>query len=55
MNAQEIEEEINQYRAYIASLQGRLRELQQNCDHHFQRDLYFEKCLKCNKVNVLYY
>ncbi|WP_408009997.1 serine protease [Pseudalkalibacillus sp. A8] len=55
MDAQKIEEEINQYKAHLAFLEKRLIDLQQNCDHHFQGHQNYEKCLKCNKVNVLYY
>lgn len=55
MNIQKIEEGITQMKTSIAFLEERLKEIQQNCDHHFKGDQYFEKCLKCNKVNILYY
>ena len=55
MNVQKIKEEITQMKTSLAFLEERLKEIQQNCDHHFAGDQYYEKCLKCNKVNVLYY
>jgi hypothetical protein len=55
MNVQKIEEEINQMKTSLAFLEKHLKEIQRNCDHHFKGDQYYEKCLKCNKVNVLYY
>jgi hypothetical protein len=55
MNVQKIEEEITQVKTNLAILEKRLKEFQLNCDHHFKGNRYYEKCLKCNKVNVLYY
>jgi hypothetical protein len=55
MNVQKIEEEITQIKTNLAFLEKRLKEIQRNCDHHFKGNQYYEKCLKCNKVNVLYY
>ncbi len=55
MKIEQIEEEINQLKIHLAFLEKRLAEMQQNCDHQFKRNQYYEKCIKCNKVNVLYY
>ncbi|WHY01057.1 serine protease [Neobacillus sp. DY30] len=55
MKIQKIEEEINQLKIHLAFLEKCLVEIQQNCDHHFKRNQYYETCIKCNKVNVLYY
>ena len=55
MKIDTIEEEINQFKTQLAFLENRLKEIQQNCDHHYKRNQYYEKCIKCKKVNVLYY
>ena len=55
MNVQKIKEEITQMKTSLAFLEERLKAIQQNCDHRFDGDQYYEKCLKCYKVNVLYY
>jgi chromosome segregation ATPase len=56
VKVEKIEEEINQYKTHLAFLEKRLKEIQQNCDHHFSKEnQYYEKCIKCNKVDVLYY
>ncbi|MFA9556895.1 serine protease [Evansella sp. AB-rgal1] len=55
MKAQMLEVEIKEVKEYLASLEKQLQELQENCDHHFQENTYYETCLKCNKVNSLYY
>jgi prefoldin subunit 5 len=55
MKIHTIEEEINQLKTQLALLEKRMNEIQQNCDHHFKRNQYYETCMKCNKVNVLYY
>lgn len=50
-----MEEEINQLKGKLILLKNQLMEIQKNCDHHFQGNLHYETCTKCNKVNVLYY
>ncbi|QIZ08683.1 serine protease [Priestia megaterium] len=55
MNVQKIKKEITQMKTSLAFLEERLKAIQQNCDHRFDGDQYSEKCLKCYKVNVLYY
>ncbi|OCA81334.1 serine protease [Pseudobacillus wudalianchiensis] len=55
MNIHKIEEEIDQLKAKLLFLQNRVRVIQQNCDHRFKGDQYYETCMKCKKVNVLYY
>ncbi|UOQ93153.1 serine protease [Halobacillus shinanisalinarum] len=55
MKVQKIEEEINQTENHLASLKNSLKEIQQNCDHHFKGNNKYNKCLKCNKVIALYY
>ncbi len=52
---QEIEEEMKQSKAYLAFLENRLKEIQQNCHHHFEGNSYYERCVKCHKIEVLYY
>ncbi|MFC0271748.1 serine protease [Metabacillus herbersteinensis] len=55
MNVQKIEEEITQMKTNLVCLEKRLKEIQRNCDHHFEENQYYEKCKMCNKVNVFYY
>ena len=55
MNVQKIEEEITRMKTNLSFLEKSLEEIQRNCDHHFKAYQYYEKCLKCNKVNILYY
>ncbi|MFC7063203.1 serine protease [Halobacillus seohaensis] len=55
MKVQNIEEEINQTKNHLAFLENRLKEIQKNCDHDFKRNHNFERCLKCNKAEALYY
>jgi hypothetical protein len=51
-----LEEEIKQIKSHLSFLENRIIEIQQNCDHQFcDGNQYYEKCIKCNKVNVLYY
>nr|WP_205831494.1 serine protease [Bacillus sp. RO2] len=50
-----MEEEINQLKIQLDFLEKSLKEIQQNCNHHFEGNQHHEKCIKCNKVNVLYY
>ncbi|MGR3764145.1 serine protease [Rossellomorea sp. NS-SX7] len=55
MKVEKNEEEINQLKTHLAILEKKLKEIQQNCDHHFKGNQHHEKCIKCNKVDVLYY
>ncbi|MFD2682460.1 serine protease [Bacillus seohaeanensis] len=55
MEIREIEEKIYQLETEIALLKKHVKETQRKCDHHFQGNLNYETCIKCNKVNVLYY
>ncbi|UOQ91870.1 serine protease [Halobacillus shinanisalinarum] len=55
MMVQNIEEEINQTKNHLASLKNCLKEIQQNCDHQFKGNNNYEKCVKCNKTEALYY
>ncbi|MFK2826467.1 serine protease [Bacillus sp. B190/17] len=55
MNAQKIEAEINQLKTDLSFLQKRLKMIQENCEHQFKGNQYYETCIKCKKVNVLYY
>ncbi|MBM7587052.1 cytochrome c2 [Bacillus pakistanensis] len=50
-----LEEEINEMHEKIRSLEIRKEELQQKCIHQFQGNAYYEKCLLCHKIEVLYY
>lgn len=51
----QIEHEMNQLKKRLAFLEKHIKEIQQCCDHHFQGDSYYQKCVKCSKVEVLYY
>jgi predicted RNase H-like nuclease (RuvC/YqgF family) len=55
VKVEKIEEEINQLKTRLAFLEKSLKEIQQNCNHHFKGNQHHVKCIKCNKVNVLYY
>ncbi|KAB7707037.1 serine protease [Bacillus aerolatus] len=55
MNVQKIEAEINQLKTNLTFLEKRLKVIQQNCEHKYKGNQYYETCIKCNKVNVLYY
>lgn len=55
MNAQIIEEEINQLKSQLSFLENQLREIQASCTHQFEGNHLFETCVKCKKVNSLYY
>ncbi|WP_371018958.1 serine protease [Pseudalkalibacillus sp. JSM 102089] len=55
MKVQKIEEEINQTKNHLSFLENSLKEIQENCEHQFKGDQNFERCLKCNKVEILYY
>ena len=55
MKIDTIEEEIHQLKTHLAFLEKRLKEIQQNCDHHYKGNQHHETCMKCKKVNILYY
>ncbi|WP_373894656.1 serine protease [Virgibacillus sp. CBA3643] len=55
MKVQNIEEEIIQTKNHLAFLEKSLKEIQKKCDHHFKMNDNFERCLKCNKAEALYY
>lgn len=50
-----IEWEINQLKSRFAFLENRLKEIQQQCNHQFEGDSHYQKCVKCKKIEVLYY
>jgi len=52
---QEIEEEIRQLEKRLDELKHQVNEIQRSCDHRYQRSLLYETCIKCHKVNALYY
>ncbi|MFB4165307.1 serine protease [Alteribacillus sp. JSM 102045] len=52
---EKIEEEMKQSKIHLAFLENRLKEIQQNCDHSFKGNSYYEKCVKCHKIEVFYY
>ncbi|MED4014470.1 serine protease [Sutcliffiella cohnii] len=55
MEVKKIEEEINRLKTQLSFLEKSINEIQEKCEHHFKGNQYHEKCMKCNKVNVLYY
>lgn len=55
MKPDQIEEEMDQLEWQLALLKARLTDIQQNCDHQFIGDHYSQKCVKCHKIDVLYY
>lgn len=55
VDIQKIEEEINQLKDRLSYLENCMQHIQQNCDHHFKGNPFYEICSKCKKVNVLYY
>ncbi|WP_347551443.1 serine protease [Pseudalkalibacillus hwajinpoensis] len=55
MKVQKIEEEIKQTKNHLAFLENCLKGIQNNCDHHYKGNHNFERCQKCNKVEILYY
>nr|WP_263327372.1 serine protease [Neobacillus sp. Marseille-Q6967] len=55
MDIPKIEEEMSQLQNRLVFLEKQLKEIQKNCEHHFKMHPNYEKCIKCNKVNVLHY
>lgn len=55
MKGQHIEAEIRELENRLDFLKKQLQETQEHCDHQFEGNNIMEKCIKCNKVNVLYY
>lgn len=50
-----IEDEMDQLKKRLAFLESRLHEIQHYCEHHFEGNSYYQKCVKCHKVEALYY
>ncbi|MCP3739320.1 serine protease [Rossellomorea sp. BNER] len=50
-----LEKEIHEMHEKIRLLELRKEELQHKCNHQFQGNDYYEKCLLCHKIEVLYY
>ncbi|MBP1930126.1 serine protease [Ammoniphilus resinae] len=55
MEIQEIEEEIRKLQNRLDELKNEVNEIQRDCDHRYQGGLLYETCIKCHKVNALYY
>ncbi|MBS4192033.1 serine protease [Bacillus sp. FJAT-49705] len=55
MKEQNLTKEIKQLEIRLVLLKRQLEEIQKNCEHQFIGSPYSETCMKCNKVNVLYY
>ncbi|WP_088031939.1 serine protease [Evansella clarkii] len=55
MKGQHIEAEIRELENRLDFLKKQLQETQEHCAHQFEGNNIMEKCIKCNKVNVLYY
>lgn len=55
MKAQDITEEIAQLKIHINALEKQLHQLQEECEHEYIPSAHHEQCMKCHKVNTLYY
>lgn len=55
MEIPKIEVEMNRIKNQLAILEKCLKEIQQYCEHDFRGNQYYEKCIKCHKIEVLYY
>lgn len=55
VEVQKIRVEMNRIKNQLAYLEQCIKEIQQNCDHDFRGNQYYEKCIKCHKIDVLYY
>lgn len=55
MQAVHIEAEIRRLQEQLHHLEKTLKNIQQQCKHHYENNTSHEKCVKCLKVNALYY
>ncbi|WP_139125109.1 serine protease [Bacillus solimangrovi] len=53
--AQQIKEEIHALASKIDELKSDLKDMQQQCEHHFTGDLAYQRCEKCHYVEVMHY
>ncbi|NGP46419.1 serine protease [Bacillaceae bacterium SIJ1] len=55
MKVEWIENEMRETKRRLADLEKCLKDIQQQCEHHFQEFHEYAKCTKCHKTVSLYY
>ncbi|KHF37849.1 hypothetical protein [Halalkalibacter okhensis] len=55
MKVVEIQSKIQDLRDQLIFWENHLKDVQSNCDHHFEGESLYQKCTKCQKVVALYY
>ncbi|GAE24551.1 hypothetical protein JCM9140_488 [Halalkalibacter wakoensis JCM 9140] len=55
MHVPEIQRKIDELKQDLLFWENYLKDLQQNCQHTFEGETLYRKCLHCEKIEVLYY
>jgi hypothetical protein len=55
MQVHDVQEKIDQLKKQLTYWESQLKDIQNLCDHDYQRDSFYKKCLKCQKTEALYY
>ena len=55
MQVQDIQDKIEQLKNQLNYWEHHLKNIQDICRHDFHTDLFYKRCLKCQKTEALYY
>ncbi|WP_227939423.1 serine protease [Alkalihalobacillus deserti] len=55
MQVHNVQEKIGQLKNQLTYWESHLKEIQNKCNHDYQTDSFYKKCLKCQKTEALYY
>ncbi|MDT8861656.1 serine protease [Alkalihalobacillus sp. MEB130] len=55
MQVSDIQKKINQLKEDLIFWENHLKEIQRYCDHSFEGEHLYKKCLHCEKIEALYY
>lgn len=53
--AEKIQSEIEESEVHLEALKNRLAKLQEECPHQYEGNSYYQRCVHCGNVEVLYY
>ncbi|MFC0562392.1 serine protease [Halalkalibacter alkalisediminis] len=55
MQVHDIQEKIDQLKNQLIYWERHLKDIQNICKHDFHKELFYKRCLKCQKTEALYY
>ncbi|MFC0470081.1 serine protease [Halalkalibacter kiskunsagensis] len=55
MKVNDIQEKIHQLQDQLNYWENHLKDVQNDCNHDYQEDSFYKKCIRCQKIEAIYY